>query len=390
MFSEWERMLGLVRELATEMGVELAWHTGSVPQERRRAEITRFKKDPSCRLLLSTDSGSVGLNLQVASAVVNVDLPWNPARLEQRIARAWRKNQTRSVTVVNLVCEGSIEHGILHLLGRKQALADGMLDGSGDLASLKMPSGRAAFVERMQSMMAAADRVAPRVLSAEESIAEDLQRRHGERALLVEAQTGSDGRVRLLAVLDLDGATHAAEMKRLEAHGADGPAVEIVDRATWLTMRRLEASGMITLAQGQSRVLYQAPGFAAPAGLPAELEARTAELRAQAERSLRMARVLAAGGFAEEALPPLAKSVAVAAGALLAARAGLAAGAVMATPAQLRDLVERGALPGPADAVIAALWPPVGAPAIADVASLIEAAAVVLAGLESGERAIAA
>ena len=119
-FSEWERMLELVRELAAEMGVEAAWHTGSVPQQRRRAEIMRFKQDPACRLFLSTDSGSVGLNLQVASAVVNVDLPWNPARLEQRIARAWRKNQTRSVTVVNLVCEDSIEHGILHLLARSR------------------------------------------------------------------------------------------------------------------------------------------------------------------------------------------------------------------------------------------------------------------------------
>ena len=109
-FSEWERMLELVRELAAEMGMEAAWHTGSVPQQRRRAEIVRFKQDPACRLFLSTDSGSVGLNLQVASAVVNVDLPWNPAKLEQRIARAWRKNQTRSVTVVNLVCEDSIEH----------------------------------------------------------------------------------------------------------------------------------------------------------------------------------------------------------------------------------------------------------------------------------------
>ena len=132
-FSEWERMLELVRELAAEMGVEVAWHTGSVPQQRRRAEIVRFKQDPACRLFLSTDSGSVGLNLQVASAVVNVDLPWNPAKLEQRIARAWRKNQTRSVTVVNLVCEDSIEHQILHLLGHKQALADGVLDGQGDL-----------------------------------------------------------------------------------------------------------------------------------------------------------------------------------------------------------------------------------------------------------------
>ena len=64
-FSEWERMLELVRELAAELGIEAAWHTGSVPQQRRRAEIVRFKQDPACRLFLSTDSGSVGLNLQV-------------------------------------------------------------------------------------------------------------------------------------------------------------------------------------------------------------------------------------------------------------------------------------------------------------------------------------
>ena len=112
-FSEWERMLVMVRELAGEMGVEVAWHTGSVPQVRRRAEINRFKHDPACRLFLSTDSGSVGLNLQVASAVINVDLPWNPAKLEQRIARAWRKNQTRSVAVINMVTEDSIEHSML-------------------------------------------------------------------------------------------------------------------------------------------------------------------------------------------------------------------------------------------------------------------------------------
>ena len=105
-------MLELVRELAGELGVEFAWHTGSVPQDKRRIEIRRFKSDPACRLFLSTDSGSVGLNLQVASAVVNLDLPWNPAKLEQRIARAWRKYQTRAVTVINLVCEDSIEHRI--------------------------------------------------------------------------------------------------------------------------------------------------------------------------------------------------------------------------------------------------------------------------------------
>ena len=94
-------------------------------------------------------SGVSANDTQAASAVINLDLPWNPAKLEQRIARALRKNQTRSVTVVNLVCEHSIEHGILFLLGQKQALADGILDGRGDVDKLQMPSGRGAFIERM-------------------------------------------------------------------------------------------------------------------------------------------------------------------------------------------------------------------------------------------------
>src|SRR5246500_6081015 len=102
------------------MRIGYAWHTGSVPQKRRRAEIRVFKSDPQCRIFLSTDSGGVGLNLQNASVVINCDLPWNPAKLEQRIARAWRKNQLRAVTVVNLVCEDSIEHRIMHLLSLKQ------------------------------------------------------------------------------------------------------------------------------------------------------------------------------------------------------------------------------------------------------------------------------
>src|SRR5260370_10572595 len=76
-FSEWERMLTMVRELAGEMGVDAAWHTGSLPQQRRRAEINRFKHAPASRLFLSTDSGSGRPNLQGASAVINVDLPWN-------------------------------------------------------------------------------------------------------------------------------------------------------------------------------------------------------------------------------------------------------------------------------------------------------------------------
>ena len=174
--AEWERMLELVRELAAELGVEAAWHTGSVPQQRRRAEIVRFKQDPACRLFLSTDSGSVGLNLQVASAVVNVDLPWNPAKLEQRIARAWRKNQTRSVTVL---CLRTFDRAPDFPSARAQASAgrwrarrprrsgraqDAVRSGSHDRAHAGDDGGDAS--------------VAPRILSAEEAVAEELRRRH--------------------------------------------------------------------------------------------------------------------------------------------------------------------------------------------------------------------
>ena len=316
-FSEWERMLTMVRELAGELGVETAWHTGSLPQERRRAEINRFKRDPACRLFLSTDSGSVGLNLQVASAVINDDLPWNPARLEQRIARAWRKNQTRSVTVVNLVTEGSIEHNILHLLGQKQALADGVLDGAGDLAALKMPSGRGAFIERMQAMMAGPARGGPRVISPQDEFVADLVERLGEKALLVEERRTDDGGARLLVVLDVDAETLAAEAARAAANGA--VAAEIVDLHAWQAMRRLAAMGLLQFKR-EARELYRSVALPADALTGDRASGRTpvasdelwapdgrgTQAMAEADRALRMAKTLADGGFPEAAPAQLA------------------------------------------------------------------------------------
>jgi SNF2 family DNA or RNA helicase len=70
-FSELERMLELVRDLCRKLEIGYAWHTGSVTQKRRRAEINAFKGDPACRIFLSTDSGATGLNLQNASVVIN-------------------------------------------------------------------------------------------------------------------------------------------------------------------------------------------------------------------------------------------------------------------------------------------------------------------------------
>ena len=129
-FSQW---LGthelIVRRLAQrEWGHVL--FSGSVPGDQRGALVERFHSDPDCRLFLSTDAGGVGLNLQHAAAVVvNMDLPWNPAVLEQRIARVHRMGQSRGVQVVNFVGQGSIEEGMLSVLAFKKSLFAGVLDG---------------------------------------------------------------------------------------------------------------------------------------------------------------------------------------------------------------------------------------------------------------------
>jgi superfamily II DNA/RNA helicase len=70
-------------------------------------------------VLLSTDVGSEGLNLQFCQRLVNFDLPWNPMRIEQRIGRLHRIGQEHAVDVVNLCLAGSIEERILEVLDRR-------------------------------------------------------------------------------------------------------------------------------------------------------------------------------------------------------------------------------------------------------------------------------
>ena len=383
-FSEWERMLGLVRELAAELGVEAAWHAGSVPQARRREEINRFKQDPNCRLFLSTDSGSVGLNLQAASAVINVDLPWNPAKLEQRIARAWRKHQTRSVTVVNMVTEGSIEHAILHLLNVKQALSDGLLDGAGDIGALKMPSGKGALVERMRSMLESADSLGPRIVSAEEAAAEDLRRRHGDRVSLIEVTTHPSGVQRMLVVLDLAADELARETMRLsKSQDPAALSIEVVDRATWLALRRLAKSGMLSMTDAQRRVLHVSPDLAEPGPAADEQAARTSGWRAEADRSVKMAAVLAAGGFPEEAPPLLAKALRHALAARLNLSGQAPVEASLADLEQLGRLVRQGHHPSDTSRVLAALRPDATPPTAADAADLARSTTRLIAALHA-------
>ena len=128
-FSQWTRTHEIVIRRLEARGLGYVSFHGGVPSEKRPALVDRFRDDPDCRVFLSTDAGSTGLNLQHASTLVNMDLPWNPAILEQRIARIHRIGQKHPVQIVNFVAKGTIEEGMLSILAFKRSLAAGILDG---------------------------------------------------------------------------------------------------------------------------------------------------------------------------------------------------------------------------------------------------------------------
>lgn len=131
-FSQWETMLNLAAGVLDKLGVKYALLHGGMSGKDRKAVMEAFKTDPDCRVFLSTDAGGVGLNLQVADTVVNLELPWNPAVLEQRIARVHRLGQERPVRVINLVTRGTVEEKVLKTLEQKQGLFDGVFDSDED------------------------------------------------------------------------------------------------------------------------------------------------------------------------------------------------------------------------------------------------------------------
>ena len=134
-FSQWTRTHDIIIRRLQARGIGYVSFHGGVPSEKRPVLVERFHQDPACRVFLSTDAGSTGLNLQHASTLVNMDLPWNPAVLEQRIARIYRIGQAQRVRVINFVAKGTIEEGMLSVLAFKRSLSAGILDGgSGEIS----------------------------------------------------------------------------------------------------------------------------------------------------------------------------------------------------------------------------------------------------------------
>jgi superfamily II DNA or RNA helicase len=155
LFSEWTSMLDLIEPLLAKRKLRFVRLDGSVPQKQRQQLVHEFQHEADCRLFLTTNAGSTGLNLQAANTVINVDLPWNPAVLDQRIARAHRMGQTQPVQVFVLVTEETIEENLLATISAKRDLALAALDPAADQDEVEMPSGMDQLKQRLEVLLGA-------------------------------------------------------------------------------------------------------------------------------------------------------------------------------------------------------------------------------------------
>jgi superfamily II DNA or RNA helicase len=151
-FSQWEVMVQKAAEVLDAAGVGYTLLHGRIPGKDRRKLMDRFRDDPKCRVFLSTDAGGTGLNLQVADTVINLEVPWNPAVLEQRVARVHRMGQDRPVRVVHLVTRNSIEERVLKVVEQKRALFAGLFDGDTDEVSFAA-LGQPKFLDAVRDLL---------------------------------------------------------------------------------------------------------------------------------------------------------------------------------------------------------------------------------------------
>lgn len=151
-FSEWTVMNQIIGKFLAKNDIGFVELNGKVPVKKRKEVIREFKENPECRVFLSTEAGGAGLNLQFADTVINFELPWNPAKKNQRIGRIDRLGQkNKSLTVINLITENSVELRIASGIAVKQDLFDNVLNENSNKDVVDFSEkGRTQFLEELQ------------------------------------------------------------------------------------------------------------------------------------------------------------------------------------------------------------------------------------------------
>ena len=126
-FSQWAMMTEMVESLVRSLGLGCVRLYGGVATHKRGELMDKFQNDDAIQVFISTDAGGVGLNLQAGSALINLDMPWNPAVLDQRIARIHRLGQKQKVQIFLLLAEHSYEQQVASLVKGKRDLFDNVI-----------------------------------------------------------------------------------------------------------------------------------------------------------------------------------------------------------------------------------------------------------------------
>lgn len=173
-FSEWVNVHILIGQILRKHNIGFVQLSGKIPVKLRGELIRKFEEKEECQIFLSTEAGGSGLNLQMADILINFELPWNPAKKNQRIGRIDRLGQkSNKLTIFNLITVNSIEQQIASGLLVKQSLFDGVLSEGRSVDFVDFSTkGRSQFIQQIEAMLD----LQKEKISSEESIPEEIKK----------------------------------------------------------------------------------------------------------------------------------------------------------------------------------------------------------------------
>jgi superfamily II DNA or RNA helicase len=320
-FSQWSGMLRLIEPVVQRLDLGYVKLTGDVPSVKRGDLIQRFFDDPDCRVFLSTDAGGLGLNLQAASLVVNLDLPWNPAVLEQRIARAHRHGQRNSVQVINLVAQGTIEERMLDTLATKRDVFASVFGTEETPTSISFEDTGQSLLKQLDELLGTPPRVQ---LELEPRHSESVQpttrptlggfadtllaRLQGQLLIIGKAPMGEG----ILVVVDGAPAKHRPliEAAMVEYFGDEPPDLHLMEKEGYQSLVTLLPAEI----SARTEEIYRASSLPSPIGAddPSRIGQRIKKASSGLEtagKRLALARLVLQGGFPEEFIRPLREAL---------------------------------------------------------------------------------
>lgn len=271
-FSQWRAMTDMVATFVQGMGLGYVHLHGGVPTHKRSELMDKFSDDDSVQVFISTDAGCSGLNLQAATVLINMDMPWNPAVLDQRIARIHRLGQKNKVQIFLLLAEDSYEQRVACLVRGKRDLFDNVMNPEADedvvgvskkmldtlVDDLAQPSGSTqdevenAMDSTAQTTQIVSDALTPPSPAAPPQASDEDNRRIS--ALIVQIQNAFAPRIQRIMgangglLVVLESCTAADEQLAETLSETDVPVVVIAAQA----LRSLQRLGLSPVAENEA------------------------------------------------------------------------------------------------------------------------------------------